>query len=125
MSDTPIGTDTQSIVDLLEKLERCIKFGGHPAEVEFNRSDEKGPLVALGPKIFAVLATHIKSRFSNMNTSQLDPKSVDWDMFGVWVWLIATIRDKHNLPDTPYPKNVPFGDQNITAWYEYCVRNQC
>ena len=110
-----------SFSSLFEKLENDIWYDCHPNQVAFRRSYTKRKLVKMGPRILPALARHLWRRFPDMNTAGKEMDEVDWNMFGVWVWLICSIRDEFRLPGSPYGPSVRFGDQNMSEWYDFCL----
>lgn len=114
------GTDSQ-INTLLLQLESDIRCDCHRTETAFNRSGTKTKLLEIGPYVLNLIAKHMKKHFPEKDTRELDVSAVDYDMFGVWVWLISNFRKKYNLPPTPYKSHVVFADQNIHDWRRYCL----
>jgi hypothetical protein len=123
MNTTP-EVSAEEITALIESMEREIHFDCHRTETAFNRSRFKHQLVDVGPAVLGPLATLIQKRFPNFNTSTLPKESVDWNLFGIYVWLIGNIQEKYHLPTTPYGSDTCFGDQDIGAWFAYCIRIQ-
>jgi hypothetical protein len=115
------GAVSTAFTPLFEQIESNIRYDCHSTQTSFNRSDTKPKLIALGPQILIGLASHLRKRFPNLRTSTTPRESVDWDMFGVWVWLISSIQEEYSLPRTPYPSDLPFGKQDMEQWYEYCL----
>jgi hypothetical protein len=115
------GAVVRPTLALFEQLEDEIRYDCHRTEIAFNRAYAKKDLVKMGPCILRSLADHIRKRFPNMKTTGLDRATVDWNMFGVWVWLISCIRREYNLPAAPYASHVTFQDQDMQAWHTYCL----
>ena len=111
----------ESLPTLFERLEDEVRYDCHPTEVAFNRSETKRELLKIGPSVLPALAKHIRKRFPNLATSTMDQKEVNWDMFGVWVWLISSIRREYNLKPSPYPRTSVFGEQDMQRWHDYCL----
>jgi hypothetical protein len=109
--------------ELITQFERHIAFDCHSTQIAYRRSETKRQLVAMGPSIFPDLVAFIRKHFPNMATSTLDVKQVDWDKFGIIVWLICDIRDSHGLPPTPYyGLKKPFKEQDMQQWHDYCLQ---
>lgn len=107
-----------SICCLTRDFRRDIIYDCHPIGTSYSRSKARASLVALGPLAFASIARMMKRDFSDLNVT------IDTKMFLAWIYLIYDIVDEHNLPDPPYGTDVPYGEQTLKPWHDFCIAKQ-
>jgi hypothetical protein len=40
-----------------------------------------------------------------------------------WISLIYDIKESYKLPETPYARDVKYGDMEVLKWVHYCFSN--
>lgn len=100
---------------LIERYTNDIIYDVHSTEVKIQRSFAKKELQRRGSVVLKKVALEMKRLFIN--------QKIDYDLFMAWISLIYDIKESYKLPETPYARDVKYGDMEVLKWVHYCFSN--
>jgi hypothetical protein len=106
----------ETILELIQRYNNDILYDAHSVEARIRRSEAKRNLVLIGKDTLKLISEKLKDSFP-------ENEEIDYDLFMAWNRLICEIIDTHSLPEAPYAKDVPYGQQSVEKWVAYCTAN--